>query len=597
MNEDIPLTENAKRILESRYLLKDPDGKTVETPSQMFWRVATNVAGSNALYKNSPEPEEMARVYYRVMSSLEFLPNSPTLMNAGTGIQQLSACFVLPVEDSIESIYEAVKYSAIIHQSGGGTGFSFSKLRPAGDVVRSTGGVASGPVSFMKVFDAAIEAIKQGGRRRGASMGVLNADHPDIEEFIKAKRDPHSLTNFNLSVAVTDSFMEKAEKGDEYPLINPRTGEVWGKRNAAEILDMIAENAWATGDPGLIFIDEVNRRNPAPALGKIEATNPCGEVPLLPFEACNLGSINLSKVVVDGSDGFEIDWRKFEELIFTGVRFLDDVIDASKFPLPQTDRIVKANRKIGLGVMGFADCLIRLGIQYGSERSIKLAEQIASFMAEKADECSRQLAEERGSFPNINLSLIPPPRRNLTLLSIAPTGTISIIAGCSSGIEPLYAVSYHRHVLGGQCLREVHPIFLEMCGKKGLLTEDLLDKVSRSHSIQHMEEIPDEIRRLFVTAHDVPPENHVRIQAAFQRYVDNAVSKTVNLPSHATSAEIREVFMLAYRLKCKGITVYREGAKPGQALSVETRSHCPLCGNAIMAEEGAFCCRSCGYSC
>lgn len=596
MQEDLPLSENARRILESRYLLKNSKGKPVETPSQMFWRVAVNVAQSNALYKKSPEPEEMARTYYKVMSSLEFLPNSPTLMNAGTEIQQLSACFVLPVEDSIESIYDAVKYSAIIHQSGGGTGFSFSRLRPAGDVVRSTGGVASGPVSFMKVFDAAIEAIKQGGRRRGASMGVLSVDHPDIAEFIQAKRDPQSLTNFNLSVAVTDSFMESAEKGDEYPLINPRTGEVWGKKNAAEILNMIAENAWATGDPGLIFIDEVNRRNPAPALGKIEATNPCGEVPLLPFEACNLGSINLSKVLVDWGNGFEIDWRKLEELIFIGVRFLDDVIDASRFPLPQTERIVKANRKIGLGVMGFADCLIRLGIQYGSKRSIDMADQIASFMAKKADECSRQLAEERGSFPNINLSLIQPPRRNLTLLSIAPTGTISIIAGCSSGIEPLYAVSYQRHVLDGQCLTEIHPIFLEMCRKRGLVIEDLLDKISRSHSIQHIDEIPEEIRRLFVTAHDVPPENHVRIQAAFQKYVDNAVSKTVNLPTNATPAVVREVFMLAYRLKCKGITVYREGAKPDQVLSVESRSHCPLCGNAIMAEEGAFCCRSCGYS-
>jgi len=582
--------------LESRYLLKDLDGEIVETPDQMFWRVAKNVARSNALYEGSPDPEQMASLYQEAMSFLEFLPNSPTMMNAGTEIQQLSACFVIPIEDSIEGIYDAVKFSALIHQSGGGTGFSFSHLRPSGDTVRSTGGVASGPVSFMRVFDSATEAIKQGGRRRGASMGVLSVDHPDIEAFIQAKRDPQSLTNFNISVAVTDEFMQKAERGEGYSLINPHTGKVWEERSASYIMDLMAESAWRTGDPGLIFIDEVNRRHPAPALGRIEATNPCGEVPLLPYEACNLGSINLDRIMVKRDGSFQLDWERFKELIHLGVRFLDDAIDASKFPLSRIDEAVKANRKIGLGIMGFADCLIKMGVTYGNEESVTVARKITSFMARQADECSRQLAEERGSFPNIGLSLHSPPRRNLTLLSMAPTGTISMIAGCSSGIEPLYAISYTKHVLEGEHLREIHPFFLKMCERMGVLSQDLIDEVSRLHSIQSIDRLPEEIRRLFVTAHDVSPMDQVRVQAAFQEHVDNAVSKTINLPKESTPGQVREIFMMANRLGCKGITVYREGSKPGQVLTVDDVTRCPVCGSIIVAEEGAFSCRLCGYS-
>jgi ribonucleoside-diphosphate reductase alpha chain len=596
MGDEIPLTENAKRILESRYLLKDLDGEILETPDQMFWRVAKNVARSNALYERSSDPEHMASLYHEAMSSLEFLPNSPTLMNAGTEIQQLSACFVIPIEDSIEGIYDAVKFSALIQQSGGGTGFSFSHLRPSGDTVRSTGGVASGPVSFMRVFDSATEAIKQGGRRRGASMGVLSVDHPDIEAFIQAKRDPQSLTNFNISVAVTDVFMRKAERGESYSLINPHTGRAREERSASYIMDLMAENAWRTGDPGLIFIDEVNRRHPAPALGRIEATNPCGEVPLLPYEACNLGSINLDRIMVKRDGSFQLDWERFKGLIHLGVRFLDDAIDASKFPLSKIDEAVKANRKIGLGIMGFADCLIKMGVTYGTDESVTVAREITSFMARQAEECSRQLAEERGSFPNIGLSLHSPPRRNLTLLSMAPTGTISMIAGCSSGIEPLYAISYTKHVLEGEHLREVHPFFLQMCEQMGVLSQDLIDEVSRLHSIQSIERLPEEIRKLFVTAHDVFPMDQVRIQAAFQEHVDNAVSKTINLPKESTPGQVRKIFMMANQLGCKGITVYREGSKPGQVLTVDDVTRCPVCGNIIVAEEGAFSCRLCGYS-
>ncbi|MFP4170117.1 MAG: adenosylcobalamin-dependent ribonucleoside-diphosphate reductase [Methanomassiliicoccales archaeon] len=579
------LSRNAIRILRNRYLLKDDRGEVVETPAQMFWRVARNVA--------SVDPRKgRAEEFYEAMAGLEFLPNSPTLMNAGTEIQQLSACFVIPVVDSIEGIYDAVKHSAMIHQSGGGTGFSFSSLRPSGDVVRSTGGVASGPVSFMRVFDSATEAVKQGGRRRGASMGILRVDHPDIREFVHAKEDLASLTNFNISVAATDEFMEKSSRGEEMDLINPRTGGRTGSVDASELMGEIAEMAWRTGDPGMIFIDEVNRRNPAPALGRIDATNPCGEVPLLPFEACNLGSINLA-LLAEG-DGF--DWDRFEYLIDLGITFLDDVIDASRFPIPRTEEVVSGNRKVGLGVMGLADCLIELGLPYGSEGSLSFARELVGFMRERAEEATRRLGEERGDFPNIDRSVYDPPRRNLTVLSVAPTGTISMIAGCSSGIEPLYAITTTKHVMEGEHLREVNPLFERECQERGLYSEELMSKVEERHSIQGLEEIPEDLRELFVTAHDVAPRDQVMMQAAFQERVDNAVSKTINLPHVAGVDQVDSVYRLAHRLGCKGITVYREGSKPGQVLTVNERVECPICGNHIQAEEGAFVCRSCGHS-
>ncbi len=588
MAQNPPLSPNALQVLERRYLRKDEDGRTLETPDQMFRRVASDIAAVNKRYEDRNGEEEE---FYEAMRSLRFLPNSPTLMNAGTNIQQLSACFVIPVEDSIESIYDAIKYGAVVQQTGGGAGFSFSHLRPEGDVVRSTGGIASGPVSFMKVFDAATNAIKQGGRRRGANMGVLRVDHPDIERFIAAKDDLSSLSNFNLSVAVTDDFMERAVRGEEYDLVNPRNSRKVRSISAAYMLERIATSAWRVGDPGALYIDAVNRDNPTPELGAIEATNPCGEVPLLPFEACNLGSINLDLMVSDG----KVDWELLESTVDTGVRFLDNVIDANRFPLPQTAEIVRGNRKIGLGIMGFADLLVRMGVRYGSPESIDLADSLIEFVKEKAEATSRSIAEARGSFPNIERSKVKGPRRNATLLSIAPTGTISMIAGCSSGIEPYYAISYSRNVLEGQHLEEVQPLFLEAARKGGFLTGDLLRELSAAHSVQGNASVPGEIRLVFVTAHDVPPGEQVDMQATFQRHVDNAVSKTINLPTEASLYDVQNILVYAHRRGCKGITVYREGSKPGQVLTTIRDAHsCPRCGRMLHGEEGAMQCDTCG---
>jgi ribonucleoside-diphosphate reductase alpha chain len=583
-----PFSSTALKVLERRYLRKDEDGQVLETPEQMFRRVADNIASVNERYGDRKgEADE----FFNAMSSLEFLPNSPTLMNAGTNIQQLSACFVIPVEDSIESIYDAIKYGAIVQQTGGGTGFSFSRLRPEGDVVRSTGGIASGPVSFMKVFDAATNAIKQGGRRRGANMGVPRVDHPDIERFISAKDGPTSLPNFNLSVAVTDDFMDRAARDEDYDLINPRTGMKVRSISASYILERIATSAWRSGDPGVLYIDTVNRGNPTPGLGTIEATNPCGEVPLLPFEACNLGSVNLDRMV----DGDELDWDKLARTVDLGVRFLDNVIDANHYPLPQTADVVTANRKIGLGIMGFADLLVRLRLRYGSPESIDLAGKLISFIRREAEAASRYIAESRGSFPSIDRSTIKGPRRNATLLSIAPTGTISMIAGCSSGIEPYYAISYSRKMMEGEQFEEVLPLFTAIGRERGFLTPELLREMFGSQSIQHLESVPPDIRELFVTAHDVTPEEQINMQAEFQRHVDNAVSKTINLPSRATWTDVRDILVLAHRRGCKGITVYREGSKPGQVLTtVRDARCCPVCGRFIHGKEGAMQCDTCG---
>jgi len=560
--DDLKLSLNAVRVLEKRYLLKDEKGRVVETPSEMFGRVARSIALADKRYGG--DVEETARRFYRAMTSLEFLPNSPTLMNAGTDIGQLSACFVLPVEDSIEGIFNALKYMALIHKSGGGTGFSFSRLRPKGDVVRSTGGVASGPVSFMKIFDVATEVIKQGGRRRGANMGILRVDHPDIMEFVTAKGEEGILSNFNISVGVTDDFMRKVERDEEYDLVNPRNGEVVRTVRARDVFDLMVANAWRTGDPGLVFLDEINRRNPTPSLGVIEATNPCGEVPLLPYESCNLGSVNLSRMVSKG----DIDWEHLGEVVRLGVHFLDNVIDVNNYPLPQVEEMTKANRKIGLGVMGFAEMLIQLDIPYNSKEALEVAGKVMRFISEEARAKSVELGEERGSFPNFERSVWASSygaMRNATVTSIAPTGTLSIIAGTSSGIEPLFAVAFVRNVIGTR-LVEVNTLFERMARERGFYSRELMLKIAKAGTLQNVEGVPDDVKRVFVTALDIEPEWHVKMQAAFQEYVDNAVSKTVNLPHDATLEDVRKVFMLAYKLKCKGITIYRYGSKREQVL-------------------------------
>ncbi|SHK08242.1 ribonucleoside-diphosphate reductase class II [Anaerobranca californiensis DSM 14826] len=561
------LSANALTVLERRYLKKE-GGKVIETPEDMFKRVALNISEAEKKYgKNDEEIREIAEKFYELMISLAFLPNSPTLMNAGRELQQLAACFVLPVEDSMESIFETIKNAALIHKSGGGTGFSFSRIRPQKDRVLTTGGVASGPISFMKVFNAATEAVKQGGTRRGANMGILRVDHPDILEFITVKQNNEELTNFNLSVGITEKFMEAVEKDEHYDLINPRNKEKVKSLRAREVFDLIVDSAWKSGEPGIVFLDRINEKNPTPLLGEIESTNPCGEQPLLPYEACNLGSINLAKVVRDG----EIDYNYLKDIVHLSVRFLDNVIDMGVYPLKEITEMVHGNRKIGLGVMGFADCLIKLGIPYNSEKGVKVAEQLMEFIQKESKMASEKLAEERGSFPNFHLSIYPDmgykALRNATTTTIAPTGTISMIAGVSSGIEPIFALCYKRTILDNEELLEVHPLFEEVAKARGFYSEELMEKIAQKGSIQGLKEIPVDVQKIFVTAHDISPQWHVEIQSAFQKYTDNAVSKTVNFPYDATREDVKEVFMLSYKLKCKGVTVYRDGSRDSQVLS------------------------------
>ena len=566
--DDLKLTVNAIRVLQRRYLLRDEQGNIIETPSQMFWRVGKAVAGADKLYGEHEDNTKTEEKFYQMMAKLEFIPNSPTLMNAGAPMGQLSACFVLPVEDSIVGIFDALKAMALIHQSGGGTGFSFSRLRPAGDMVKSTKGVASGPVSFMRIFDTSTDVIKQGGKRRGANMGILRVDHPDILQFITAKAKEGALVNFNISVGVTDAFMGAVENDQEYELINPRTGKPERKLRAREVFDLIVNMAWRAGDPGLVFLDEINRHNPTPELGRIDGTNPCGEVPLLPYESCNLGSINLAKMIKDG----EIDREKLRETVRTAVHFLDNVIDVNKYPIPEIEKSTKMTRKIGLGVMGFAEMLLELGIPYNSEGALAKAEEVMKFISEEGRKMSVELAEQRGSFPEFNGSIWEKrgykKMRNATVTTIAPTGTISIIAGTTSGIEPLFAIAYIRNVMSGVQLLEVNPTFERIAEERGLYNRELMVKLSKLGSISKLGEIPADIRRVFVTAFDVASEWHVRMQATFQKYVDNAVSKTVNLPHHATPDDVRKVYLLAYKLGCKGITVYRYGSKAEQVLQI-----------------------------
>jgi ribonucleoside-diphosphate reductase alpha chain len=568
----ITLSDNALRVLERRYLAKDGQGKVTENPQDLFRRVARHIASAEARFNAQADVTFYEEAFCQLMESLEFLPNSPTLMNAGRELGQLSACFVLPIKDSMESIFDAVKYTALIHKSGGGTGFSFSRLRPERDRVGSTGGIASGPVSFMRVFDTTTDVIKQGGMRRGANMAILSIDHPDILRFIQAKDDPEALTNFNLSVAVTDEFMKAVGKGTDYNLVNPRTGEVVDKLNAREVFDKIVDMAWRTGDPGVVFIDEINRHNPTPELGRIESTNPCGEQPLLPFESCNLGSINLSKMVTDKDGEPRIDYDKLSQIVRLAVRFLDNVIEVNEFPLPEIAKMTKTTRKIGLGVMGFADMLIQLGIPYNSEQGLAVAEEIAQFISAEADEASIELGRERGVFPAFQGSVydIPdgPRFRNASRTTIAPTGSLSIIANCSSGIEPLFALSYMRHILEGEEFVEVNPYFEEAAKEGGFYSADLMKQLAEGKRLGDIEEVPEGIKVLFVTAHDISPEWHVKVQAVFQKYTDSAVSKTVNFPHDATPGDVAKVYMMAYQEGLKGITIYRDRSRDSQVLTV-----------------------------
>jgi ribonucleoside-diphosphate reductase alpha chain len=571
MKDEPVLSNNARRVLKRRYLKKDGKGRVIENPEQMFRRVAHHIARAEKKYGDASHVKKMEEIFYSMMTEFKFLPNSPTLMNAGRRLGQLAACFVLPVEDSMEGIFDTLKNAALIHKSGGGTGFSFSRLRPKRSRVGTTGGVASGPVSFMKIFNTATEQVKQGGTRRGANMAILRVDHPDIMEFIHCKKNNRELNNFNISVGVADAFVEAVKQETTYNLIDPTDGRNVGQLNASEVYQTLVKQAWQNGDPGIIFLDRINKDNPTPSLGEIESTNPCGEQPLLPLEACNLGSVNLAKFVMENDGEPSIDYEGLKEVVWWSVRFLDNTIDVSKYPLPEIDKMVKGNRKTGLGVMGFADMLYQLKVPYNSERSFEIAEEVMGLIQKESHEASKYLAEERGVFENFDKSIFRDQEgctyRNASTTTIAPTGTLSIIAGCSSGIEPLFALSFVRRVMDNDELLEVNPYFERVARERGFYSQELMDTVAQKGSIRDMEEIPPDVRGVFVTAHDVSPEWHIRMQAAFQKYTDNAVSKTVNLPRNATVGDVLEVYNLAYDLGCKGVTIYRDGSKENQVLS------------------------------
>jgi ribonucleoside-diphosphate reductase alpha chain len=566
------LTKNAIRVLEARYLRRDSQRRIIETPEQLFESVAHGVAHAELLLGGSRQALHWREIYYDLLSSLDFLPNTPTLMNAGKPLGQLSACFVLPVGDSMEDIFEAVKQMALVQRTGGGTGFSFSRLRPRGDIVMTTSGEASGPVSFMKIFDCATENIKQGGKRRGANMGVLRVDHPDVMEFISAKQEEATLRNFNISVSVPDTFMQAVRERKDYDLIHPGSGEPIGRLNAKKVFDTIVETAWRTGDPGLLFFDTINRANPTPHLGTLEATNPCGEIPLLPYESCNLGSINLAHMVRETKGGSVTDWEKLTRTVAVATRFLDDVIEVSQYPIHQIERMTRGNRKIGLGVMGFAEMLIRIGVSYDSDEAVQTADHLMNFIAEEAFKASRQLAEERGVFPHWKGSAYEERGvrvRNATRTAVAPTGTIGIIAGTSASIEPLFALAYKRsHVLEGQTLFETNPLFLDYLDRHGLDPAYILAEALKKGGLRGVEEIPEKIGKLFVTALEIPPQRHLQIQGAFQMHVDNSVSKTVNLPREATPRDVAEAYWQAWEMGLKGITIYRYGSKSEQVLEL-----------------------------
>lgn len=661
-NKNLNFSENAIKVLEKRYLKRDKDGNCTEAPSDMFKRVAETIAKGDLNFgKSQEEVNQLSKRFYDSITHRFFMPNSPTLMNAGRELGQLAACFVLPVEDSLEGIFETIKNTALIHQSGGGTGFSFSRLRPKNSVVKSTMGVSSGPVSFMEVFNAATEAVKQGGTRRGANMGILRVDHPDIIEFINCKSDNDKLNNFNISVAITDKFMDAYLNGEDYDLVNPQNNEVVGRMCAKDVFDLIVDCAWRNGEPGVVFIDKMNADNPTPLIGAIESTNPCGEVPLLPYEACNLGSINLGLMMKEENGSMKVDWDLLEKTIRTAMRFLDNVIEVNKYPLPQISELVSNNRKIGLGVMGWADMLMKAGISYSSEEGTKLAGQVMEFIDYISKSESIELAKERGRFNNFKGSIYDQPNylfnkfkgksagkisddmwakldsdiqkyglRNATTTCIAPTGTISMIAGASGGVEPLFGLVFSRLIMDGTEMLEVNPIFKDYMLSHNLYSDNLMAQIAKDGSLSHVEGVPNEIKRIFVTAHDIAPYWHVKMQAAFQLHVDNAVSKTVNFVESATREDIKEVYILAYKNNLKGITVYRNNSRQFQPMNLDTKKKepkieikpieknlepkveenreeynptgeiktikCPECGNEIQMAEGCFICLNCGYS-
>jgi ribonucleoside-diphosphate reductase alpha chain len=631
----LELTANALRVLEKRILARDHQGRISETPEEMFRRVARSVSEADLQYGAPADSSAAEESFFEVMTSLEFLPNSPTLMNAGRNLAQLSACFVLPVEDSMESIFATLRDTALIQKSGGGTGFSFSRLRPREDPVESTHGVSSGPVSFMRLYNFATEVTKLGGKRAGANMAILRIDHPDIEEFIDAKTNPLELNTFNISVAMTDEFMDKVKSGEQYDLINPRTRKVVRQLNARDVLDRIVGSAWRNGEPGVIFIDRINRDNPTPELGQIESTNPCGEQPLLPYESCVLGSINLAKFHHEGA----VDYDRLKKVVALGVHFLDNIIDVSEYQIPQIAEVTRLNRKIGLGVMGWADLLILLGIPYDSEQAIGLGEEVMGFISREALAASIELAKERGPFPRWfqesvykqegreqagslrSQGLRSQARRNATVTTVAPTGTISLIADCSSGIEPVYSIAYRRLSFESDHLTFVHPLFESYARKHGFFSEQLMKRVAETGSLHELPGVPDEAARVFVTTHEISPEWHVRMQAAFQKSIDAAVSKTINFPAGATVSDVKRAYLLAHELGCKGITVYRDGSREKQVLSTEleeiteplalasasqaemhrpenllfARNICPDCGETLRQNGGCLYC-TCGYS-
>ena len=597
----MPISENARAVLEKRYLIRDENGRPTETVDGLFHRVADAIAQADAVFDADANVAATAQSFYEMMTELEFLPNSPTLMNAGRPLGQLSACFVLPVGDSMEEIFDAIKNAALIHKSGGGTGFSFSRLRSRGSTVNSTGGVASGPISFMKVFNAATEAVKQGGTRRGANMGILRVDHPDIMDFISCKNDTHEITNFNLSVGITEAFMKAVEQNTDYALVDPASHQITGRLNARKVFEAIINSAWQTGEPGIIFLDRLNRDNPVPSLGEIESTNPCGEQPLLPYEACNLGSINLVQHLKETPDGWVLDKEKLTATVYKAVHFLDNVIEVNKYPLPEIDRMTRSTRKIGLGVMGFADMLLYLGIPYNSEEGVEMGRTVMELVESAGHRASQELAAQRGAFPTFAESIFRDgaPMRNATVTTIAPTGTLSIIAGVSSGVEPVFAYAYIRNVMDNTHLIEANGILKDVLVRRGLYTEELMQQIVEQGSLAHIAGIPEDIRKVFVCAHDVSPIWHVKMQAAFQTYTDNAVSKTVNFPNSATREDVREVYELAYRLGCKGTTIYRDGSRQEQVLNIgkvndsraaqQPQEDSPLCDSCQSNQPGYGC--------